>query len=129
MYIILSLSCVYFRSFVFCDVFPTTSQPEEDVEAQASVGLAQSEVKIRPAKTKKNRKKSKKDDTEFVFMDRQSIIEARSSPYPEDSQFPPLQAHESPPDAVKIVDLPSSPTKKQQSLQHPLHQVRQWLRE
>ena len=123
--------CLYSTTFLAPPTFstipntlPHCAQPEEDLEAQPSASYGQVEVKIRTqGKPKKNRKKSKKDDSEFVFMDRQSIIDARNSPYPDEVRHLSSQPAEPSDDPLKVLELPSSP-KKHQPRQHPLHLVR-----
>ena len=108
---------------------PRPTPPPKDVESSSGSYGKTVEVRhqsvARPKKDKK-KKRGKKDDSDFVFMDRQSIIENQF----EGQQFLPQATQERERKGMagagtggfQVVELSSSP-KKHHGVPHPLSQV------
>lgn len=102
-----------------------------DAQSRSSYGRAEVKTQSIP-KPKKAKKKKKKEDSDFVFMDRQSIIETQQGVYPGVQSHLPSAANGRDRDrgyggtgdleGITIMKLSSSP-KKHHPVSHPLHQV------
>lgn len=110
------------------------TEPEgEDLDTHSSNSYGRSEVKTqsisKPKKAKK--KKKKKEDSDFVFMDRQSIIETQNTQFPDVLQAPEgrhgnvegrnVEGRQRHVEGIKVMELCSSP-KQHRPVPHPLQQ-------
>ena len=96
-------------------------QPEgEDLDTE-SYGKA--EVKTQNVVKRKAKKKKKKEDSDFVFMDRQSIIDSQFAEMIQQQGTPHSEERRGSDEGIRVMELCSSP-KKHKPVAHPLHQVR-----